>query len=269
MEGQTTHAGEPFPPASTATWAPNNTTTTAIPSATLSLLFSSEGKEGGGWELVGDAAFLPSPSLLACTYQYQCSLLGRRCSGVGSKTARSARRLRSHAATLTKPRGTSRGRLVVALVVHQSPFPSRNGNRLARRACVELGVREIPIGKGAILLKPGFGPALLSLCLLLRCCFSTTRPRKNKGGHGPAPVTAQVVPSPLPVSVPVPVPVRSHHLDFVRLAKAVNQLSYRGVACPGASIPKTRFLPAQNPPPSPPSARLRSSPLLRALRSYS
>lgn len=50
MEGQTTHAwraGEPFPPASTATSAPNNTTTTAIPSATLSLLFFLGGRRVG------------------------------------------------------------------------------------------------------------------------------------------------------------------------------------------------------------------------------
>lgn len=106
--------------------------------------------------------------------------------------------------------------------------------------------------------------------LLLRCCFSVSRPRKTRG-HGPAPVTAQVVlvvPSPLPVSVPVPAPgpstSRSHHLDFGPLAKAVNRLSYRGVACPVPASLKPGFCTPKIPPFSPP--RPASDPLLsRAL----
>lgn len=38
-------------------------------------------------------------------------------------------------------------------------FPSRNGSSLARAGHIGLGVREIPIGKGAFS-RPGFGPGL-------------------------------------------------------------------------------------------------------------
>lgn len=72
----------------------------------------------------------------------------------------------------------------------------------------DLGVREIPIGKGAIF-QPGFGPALLTLCFAVALLFlSASRPRKNKGawpspGHSSSsPGSSQSTPSLSPSSSP-------------------------------------------------------------------
>jgi hypothetical protein len=102
-----------------------------------------------------------------------------------------------------------------------SPFPSRNGRSSATPGHVELGVREIPIGKGA-LFQPRFGPASpaqLCLLLLLWLLLCPPAPEKTRG-HGPAPVTARVVPSPLrfPVLVPVPVPVPVEAADVLTIS---------------------------------------------------
>lgn len=101
------------------------------------------------------------------------------------------------------------------------------------------------------------------LLLLLLLCLP---PQKKQGAWpSPSPSHSTSSPSPLtpslsPVPVPAPVPVVVNHLDLARLAKAVNRLSYRGVACPVPASQKPGFCPPKTPPFAPP--RPASDPLL-------
>lgn len=249
MEGQKC---EPFPPASQPAQPPGRSSTTTTTAATASTAPPAArlrpcflgAKEGGGIELLGDNnCNRVRPGRLGCPPPQI-----------------------PHVAILTQPRGTSRGRR--RPVVVQSPFPSRNGGSLATRPYVELGVREKSHRERchfAAWIWPCH--AQLSLCLLLRCCISASRPRKNKGAW-PSPShsssSSQSSPSLSPVPVPVASPSsrtsRGHHLDLARLAKAVNRLSYRGVLCPVPASLKPGFCPPKIPP-FPPH-RPASNPLL-------
>lgn len=166
---------EPFPPSQPAQPLGQPNTTTTILSASLSLSGPAflEGKQGGGFE---KSPWESQPSQLAARYQHnlRCDLDGKSC----------PRHLRSHAAILTQPRGTSRGRR--RLVVHESPFPSRNGSKqghtFPRRiwACGRFPSGKVPFSSLDLALP-------CSACaLLLRCCFSVSRPRKNKGAMAQA-----------------------------------------------------------------------------------
>lgn len=148
----------------------------------------------GSWET--------EPSQLAATSTNQYSLLaGQKCNQVWSKRARLPVTSDPHVAILTQPRGTSRGRRCP--VVHESPFPSRNGGHTYLRRIRRAG--GFPSGKVPF---SSLDLALPSSACACCCAVASLPPAPEKTrGHGPAPVTAQVVPSPVPVPEPEPVVV--------------------------------------------------------------
>lgn len=179
-------------------------------------------------------------------------------------------------AILNQPRGSSRGRRRPVFL--RSPFPSCNGGSSATRTYVELGVQEDSHWERCPFpawIWPCPAQPVLAVTLLL----PASRPRKNKGAwpspsHSSgssqsSPSRASLSPVPVPVPVPVAVPIVVTISIWSVLQKLSIDLSYRGVACPVPASLKPGFCPPKIPPSSPPSARLKSSPLLRALRSYS